>query len=252
MLNRTQQQLFRFLMTAITLFSMDRVAAQTPQDVMGNVYKRYDSTLYLSFDVKYTLSSDTLLGDFTHEVMQGTFTMAGKKTKYKLGDVEFMQNDSLFIAVYNNEKYIVVSDPRTSNTGSQLPMREMMDSLAQNYAPHYTITVDTPLTGMGRVKFVKADSLAAFLDFKISYDLSNYLLRSVVYSFEDHPGPDTPVLSPVARIMTMKIEFTNYRGDNFSDDVYDTNAYIFFEDGLYKPVAKYRDFRVFNSRTGQY
>lgn len=233
-------------------FTVKGTLAQTPSSVMENVYKRYDSTMFLSFDVKYTLGSDTLLGDFTHEVMQGTFTMAGKKTKYKLGDVEFMQNDSLFIAVYNNEKYIVISNPRVSNSGSQLPLRDMMDSLLQTYSPHYTINIDSPDTHTGRIKFVKADTLATFLDFKIAYDLDQYILRSVSYSFEEPPQLDTIAFLPAMRRKTMTIEFSNYRGDNYLDDAYDTNAYVFFEDGLFKPVARYRDYKVFNSRTGQY
>jgi len=240
------------MLTLFCLLAAMGAFAQTPASIMENVYKRYDSTMFLSFDVKYTYDSDTLLGDFTHEVMQGTFTMAGKKTKYKLGDVEFMQNDSLFIAVYNNEKYIVISDPRTVNTGSQLPMRNMMDSLVLTYAPHYTITIDTPETHTGRVRFEKADTLATFLDFNISYDLDQYVVRSVIYSFHEVQQEDSVIFSPAARRKTMKIEFSNYRGDNHTEDAYDTNAYVFFEDGLFKPVARYRDYKVFNSRTGQY
>ena len=64
-------------------------SAQTPQQIMAGIYKAYDSIPYLTFDVTYTYNTDTLNGDFTHDLLAGSYTMAGKQAKYNLGNIDF-------------------------------------------------------------------------------------------------------------------------------------------------------------------
>src|SRR5689334_14707452 len=66
----------------------------TPIQIMTEIYKAYDSINYLTFDVKYTYSSDTLNGNFINDALEGSYTMAGKRALYNLGNIQFMQNDS--------------------------------------------------------------------------------------------------------------------------------------------------------------
>jgi len=227
--------------------------AQTPKQVMERIYQAYDSVPYLSFDVRYRYDSDTLYGDFTHEVMEGTYTMAGKKAKYRLGDIDFIQNDSFFIAIYNTEKYIIVADPKSSNSGNELPMRQLIDSLVDAYSLHYTLTTSMLDSTTGKISFTATDSTAAFSSFAIVYDTSRHFLKCIDYSFIEPPfiDPDvTYVVMPVARKKRLRIEFSRYRVDHFSPDIYHQNSYIFFEDGVCKPVDRYSGYRIFYSRTG--
>jgi len=238
----------------ITLICSHTVTAQsTPQQVMENIYKSYDSIQYLTFDIRFTYSSDTLYGDFAHDVLDGTFTMAGKKVKYNLGDVEFIQNDSFLIAVYNNDKYIIVSDPRTKNSGSELPMRLVMDSLLASYGQYYSISMTTIDSVTGQIRFQKTNENAQFEHFSITYYSDQYLLKAIDYTFLEPPILDSNVNyieMPASRQRRLKIEFFKYRGDNFSDSIYDENNYVYYEDGLFKPIPRYREFQVFNSRSG--
>ena len=243
-----------FLAAAVMLCLLEihQASAQsgTPQQVMARIYRSYDSIKYLSFDVKYTYTSDTLNGDFTHEVLPGTYTLAGKKAKFSLGDIEFMQNDSFFIAVYNNDKFIVVADPRNKNSGSELPMRPVMDSLVK-LLDHYTLGI-TNFGDTAIVKLTKVDSVAKFNTFSLTFDTAQNIIHSIDYMFEESVPVDSAgySLPPVTRKKRLKIEFSNYHFDDFSDRLYDENNYIFFEDGACKPIDKYNDFRIFYNRTG--
>ncbi len=230
----------------------DTVCAQSSvQEIMSGIYKKYDSLSYITFNVKYTYSTDTVMGNFTHEVMNGSYTMAGKKAKYTIGDIDFLQNDSFLIAVYNNNKFIMVSDPNTINTGSELPMRSVMDSMIQAYSRHYTInSADIP----GRITFDKADDTAQFKKFVISYDPATNYLRSIQYDYEENVTTEAPEDTTIAQRSALRqkrltIDFSDYRLDNFSPALYSESNYIWFEDGECKPVDKYRDYKIYYSKS---
>lgn len=244
----------KFLTTLIIFLSFcsHTVKAQSlAEEVLSQIYKKYDSVNYISFDVKYVYSSDTLYGDFKHEEMKGSYTMAGRKAKYNIGDIEFMQNDSTSISVYNNNKFIVVADPRLNNTGGELPMRAMMDSLITSYGQHYNIVTDTIA---GTISFEKIDSIAQFIKFFIGYDVNTKFLNTIRYVFEENQlmNPDDSTASPARYAMrqrTLSIEFSNYRLDNFSPDLYNDNNYIWYEDGVCKPIDKYKGYKVYYSKS---
>ncbi len=226
----------------------------TVSQIMQTIYQNYDSIRYLSFDVKFSYSSDTLLGRFESEEMDGTYTMAGKKAKYRLGDIDFMQNDSFFIAVYNRDKLIFVDEPKMNNTGSQLPMRQQMDSLLSAYSEHYTISNFNQGTDTGVIQLLRADSLAQFDRFSITYDNRNKILYKVFYEypemFLDTVGLSTSSTYDPNMIQKKRltIQFLNYRFDNYDDEAYNENNYIWFENGVCRPVARYNDFKIYYSK----
>lgn len=256
----TKKSIQKNLLLAVILLAaigLQPVSAQTtPQQIMNRIYEKYDSLSYLTFNVKYIYATDTIGGKYKTDVMKGSYTMAGKKALYNIGDIQFMQNDSFFITVYPDEKYIIVADPRTRNSGSQLPMRAMMDSMIKTYAKHYTIKM-TADSVEGTIRFIKADSLAQFDRFIIKYDVEEYYLNSIKYDFEeaeivgeDEEEDTNESLQTVTRKKSLTLRFTDYRIDNFSPDNYNENNYIWFDEGECKPADKYRGYRIFYSRSG--
>lgn len=232
-------------------------ASTAVRQVMETMYRNYDSIKYLSFDVKFNYGSDTLLGKYDNEQMDGSFTLAGKRAKYRLGDIDFMQNDSFFIAIYNRDKLIMVDEPKMNNVGSQLPMRQQMDSLLLSYANQYTITLYMQGTDTGVIQLVRADSLAQFDKFSISYDDRTKMLYKVTYEYTEPAQLDSAVLAameldPTAGLPVQKkklsIQFLNYRFDNYDDTVYDENNYIWFENDVCKPVEKYEGYKIYNAK----
>ncbi|MFT3683039.1 MAG: hypothetical protein QM791_22455 [Ferruginibacter sp.] len=279
MMTRIKMRLF-LLITVLLSFLQHQSMAQsnlaTVQQIMNSIYQVYDSADHLTFDFKYIYTSIILPdGNGSQEDgLSGTYTMAGNKAKYNLGEIDFMQNDSFFIAVYNKEKYILVSDPRPTGAGGGLPARQVIDSMLQAYSSHYNITLthvfnvsgmdstnpggDTTTTGI--ITFEKADSLAQFLHFTIIYDSAAKFLTSIEYVFEEPyyddssttllSTPPPPSTTPQVLQKTLRINFSDYRYNNFSSALYDEEQYIYFEDDTWKPVEKYKDYRLFNSWTG--
>jgi hypothetical protein len=246
------------MITAMLVTTSSAVNAQTPPAVLQtlqSIYHNYDSVKYLSFDVKFNYGSDTLLGKFDDEQMDGTYTLAGNKAKYRLGDIDFMQNDSFFIAVYNNDKLIMVDEPKAINMGSQLPMRQQIDSLLLAYDNHYNISSYNQSADTGVIQLLSTDSLAQFDRFALQYDSRSYMLYQVSYEYKEPAELDTAVLSSYqASTQTtgvplqkkrFTIRFLNYRYENFNEAAYDENNYIWFENGMCKPAAKYEGYKIY-------
>ncbi len=248
-----------FMIVCCSVKSNDAMAQKqkTPDQVMTSIYTAYDSISNLSFDVAYTYTDDSLNGHSAHESMKGAYTMSGKKVLYNLGNIQFMQNDSFFIAVYNDEKFILVTNPRVANVGSNLPMRSMMDSMLHSYAADYTISVKRINDSTNAISFVRADSLAKFDKLTVSYSSKKRaFLRSISYNFkqasmDDNPtGPDNGNEQPVYHTKNLTINFSNYRVDNFSKNLYDEGDYIKFDNGNWVPADKYENFKIYYTRTG--
>lgn len=222
---------------------------------LQSIYHNYDSVKYLSFDVRFNYGSDTLLGKFDAEQMDGTYTLAGNKAKYRLGDIDFMQNDSFFIAVYNKDKLIMVDEPKAINMGSQLPMRQQIDSLLLAYADHYNISSYNQSADTGVIQLLGTDSLAQFDRFALQYDNRTYMLYQVSYNYKEPADLDSAVLSSYQASTSttgvplqkkrFTIQFLNYRYENFNESAYDENNYIWFENGICKPAARYEEYKIY-------
>lgn len=262
-MQKIKKMTVRKISIAVTIMAMlvtvnSTLNAQAPSAViqtLQSIYHNYDSVKYLSFDVKFDYGSDTLLGKFDAEQMDGTYTLAGNKAKYRLGDIDFMQNESFFIAVYNKDKLIMVDEPKAINMGSQLPMRQQIDSLLLAYDNHYNISSYNLSADTGVIQLLGTDSLAQFDRFALQYDNRNYMLYQVSYEYKEPADLDSAVLSsyrastgttdiPVQK-KRFTIRFLNYRYENFDETAYDENNYIWFENGMCKPAARFEDYKIY-------
>jgi len=248
--------------------TQSNLRAQTTLDSARNTalnfFRTYDSIPYLTFDVRYTLYSDTAYSDFSYETLKGTYTLNGKRARYSLGDVEYLQNDSFLVAVYHKDEQIIISDPPVQNSGSYIPLRETLDSLLQAYSSNYDIwvknsTTDPDIDSLGYIRLVRKlnDTIAAYNRYTIEFNIEKNFITKVEYEYtepglgltsEDEPNEGQRLLKNTARRKTLRIEFMNYRFDNFSDDQYSENNFVWEEDGEYKPVDKYRTYKVYNAR----
>ena len=81
MIIKFRKPLIHLLIAILCLVKWNQSIAQcgTPQEIMANIYKAYDSINYLTFNVKYTYTSDTVNGEFLNDKLEGSYTIAGKK-----------------------------------------------------------------------------------------------------------------------------------------------------------------------------
>lgn len=268
------KRLITLLTVMVSMLLFNAAKAQTAADTARNTaiqfFKTYDSIPYISFDVKYSYLSDTVYSNYTYETVKGSYTMSGKKAKYSLGDVDYLQNDSFLIAVYHKDQMMVVSNATVQNAGTYLPARDGLDSLLQAYSDNYDISVKTisdtiptstedSINTTGYILFTRktGNTAAQFDRYLLEYDIESNIIKKVEYQFTepgqeltsvDEPDAGQRLLKNAPRKRTLRIEYSNYRFDNFSDTVYSENNLIWEEDGEYKPVEQYKYYKVYNAR----
>ena len=147
----------------------------------------------------------------------------------------------------------MVTNPRSYNTGSDIPLRSNIDSLFTAYNKSYLIT-NTLTSGTGQIKFDRADSTAMYDKFYITYNDSTKHITTLEYQFKEPEltnDDDTTGAPPkyIMRKKILRVEFSSYRLDNFSPDSYNENNYIWFEEEECVPVEKFKGYKVYYSRS---
>lgn len=245
----------RFLIIAIMFPNLVSAQAEEANSIMQRLYQKYDSLNLFRFDVKFTYSSDTAYGDYSYDVIQGTYIMNRGKVKYRLGNIDMLLNEHHYIAVYNDQHVILISD-KGSHANQALPMRQTIDSMLKVYDDQYSITLSLNMDStLGEIRFVSTDSSTLFTEFKIIYDNEDDLLLSMEYSFIGPPqlfrltDNDSQALIEngviTYRKQKLKIDFINYGFEELAPGSFLTEQYVWYEGGEWKPVPKYRSYRVF-------
>lgn len=230
---------------------------ETAKADLSEMYKAYDQIKYLSFDVDYSYDSDTLNGDFTHNELKGSYQISSKNTLYKLGDITFMQNDSILIGVYATKKLIVIGDPQSRAINGAVPMRAQIDSLFKIHGQDYDVIVSTK-SRYTTISFNGIDSLAQFVKYDIVYDNHTNFIKELQYSFKGitDKNLDDPAMEDSTRQRLLKevrrkrltISFSNYSEKKIDQQIFDAKNYIVYEDKMYKPVLKYSDYKIYNTQ----
>lgn len=241
-------------MVVLLLCLSHQSKAQTLTDTLHQLYKYYDSVKYLTFDVKYDYVATDDSGHVENEQILGTFTMSGKRAWYKLGNIEFMQSDSMFFAVYHEDKIIMVAPRRYENSGAMLPLRGLLDSMSTSLNAYFTRGANVSAGDSLIMMRFFGNGSAPFSRFDLGYDPRTNLILSMAYNYQEteyeRTEPGGSSLTPVAPIVWNKrlgISFGNYRFDNMSPELYSPNRYIWKDGDKWVPVDNYKDYRIYNT-----
>lgn len=246
----------KFLFLIAILFPC-ALKAQVPADEIRNelmhINSSYDSAFFLSFDVNMSYSSDTTgNGDFDNSEINGRYTLHGKYALYLLDNIEYMQNEKYAIAVYKNDKFILVDKPRAISSGSLLPYRQMLDSFMTNADSLYTF--DTSYSAGGLTKSVICTSknipASIYESIQLEYDPVTYRMRKITYLMKETMGEYSidNVGYANARKARFVISFSKYRVDEIGPEVFDESKYLFFISPK-EPEAsgKYKGYTIHNN-----
>ena len=242
----------KILIAIALIFVFDSLTAQAPnldsvKQELYKINKLFDSSSYLGFDVHIKYSSDTAYGNFDFEEMTGKYILNQKNIWYRMGEIEYVQNDSFAYDIYHDEKLLVMTRDSISSKSGLFPLKEFVDSILTWYASVYTITLRNE-DDSRVIEFTTNDTLAPYRRFAIYYEAtSHYPDKFEMYYIEGNGNANsTNDLEPSRKTITMT--FSNYYHPSTLEIFEDTN-YVFYdrERKQYRPSEKYRMYKFMDN-----
>lgn len=247
---------FLLLLVQLGYYGRAQTAADTARAALLSIDSAYSHGFYLGFDIRITYSSDTLWAgtdsaDFNYSEMIGNYTFNGNKALYRLGDIEYMQNDSFTVALYRENKIILVGKTLPGQaTSSFMPTKAVFDTMMARLDQEYTCSMQT----MGDFKCVhfvaNNDSAIIFKTIRIDYDPVSFLLQKVVYTMNDNGYYDNPgaLQVPESRHVVLTFDFMNHRAGDVNPGYFNEMNYLFFDGpDIIKPASAYKDFTIYKN-----
>lgn len=210
-----------------------------------NISKAYLKSSYLSFDVKYRYAYETAPTVYLDSSM-GTYKMNGYNYWTRIDSLEFMQNDSFLVSVFNQENMISLSLP-TYSFNSQLPLGNWDSLFFQNSRFSYSLGVD------GSSKKITVDYSAdlPYKKFEMWYDSSSYRIQHIRYLVSEFAAdPAFYERDDAGDYGVVDIIFSNYQTGLFTNALFNSAAYIRKVSGTYEPATAYSGYEIFLSSAG--
>lgn len=241
---------------AASITGKGQTTADTVRSEMTIINSKYDSAFFMTLDIRINYNSDTVFAgtdsaDYSNTEMTGVYTFHGNKALYRLGDIEYMQNDSFTIAVYNNEKFILVGKTipgiRASNF---VPVKATIDSMLVSLEQYYESAI-MDYDSVKRISFKAIDSTLPYQRIDIEYDPGTYLLTKVKYKLRDAgqvSQTGTANDLQTIRKAEMVFLFQNYRVLQVGEAVFSEARYLFFDGPAeIRPADAYKDYTIYKN-----
>ncbi len=243
----------------VLVVSTNNASSQTLEDSIRQdfvaINKTYDSAFYLTFDVDIIYHTDDTIyagtdsADYQYSEMQGTYTFHQQKALYKLGDMEYMQNDTFTVALYKANQFLLVGkkNQATQTPGSFVPTKALVDSLMVQMGNNYIFYryVNDSTT---QITFVANDSNWVYKEINIEFESATHYLKKIDYSFKDFGYSQGDPLLPPYRSARMYFYFRNYRVEHVGNDVFDESKYIRFDGpNTIVPADAYKNYTIYKN-----
>jgi hypothetical protein len=212
-------------------------AVQRLQD-LASAYKKAD---HLSFNVTYRYSSEAKPASFL-DSLTGSFKMNGNSFWYAIDNAEFLGNDTINVAVFNEDKVIYINGKSVVNQSAN-PLA-MIDSVLLNN--EYSSASITP--GI-LVDDLVINFQPGFQFKKVEYfiDVKTGLIRrmiGIIKSQEMYDPQVQPLFDKKLDYGILDIMFTNYQTASFSDQVLNPAKYFVKINRSFQAVGNYASYQI--------
>jgi hypothetical protein len=225
-----------FLLLSFSSYSQDFTKTMSEIEKIQAAYKGEG---YLSYTMKYMYSKESAPTKFL-DSLSGNFKTHDSSFYGKLGKIEFLQNAKYNLAVYNQDKILMINKPVKSEN-KLMPLADW-DSVFVAFNMDTTTITDKGNTRT--LEFIFAPQ-ANYKNFSIQYDVNTYLLKKLVFTMKQPPTDNGPGQTKQdGNIVT--ILFSGYNKTAFDTNIFSEAKYIVNQDGQLAATGGYGNYRLVN------
>src|SRR5450432_2169604 len=180
---------------------------------------------YMSCNMSFLYSSESKPTAFI-DSLKGIYKVNGSDRYLKIANAETVQNDSITLSIYNDDKVLMVTKPSQNMSGGQNLMVGNMDSaFVVRNAKSVTITQKN---GLKTMSFVFSDS-SQFYDCQLVYDSKTYIPVSLSYILKTSKSHES--FKPPADGALITIRYSGYSNASFDTSILKVNHYVVIANG---------------------
>ncbi len=246
-----------FLVPVLAIAACITVKAQTvaerdsaKQELLA-VYKLFDSSAYLGFDMQVQYHTDSSAGKFHRYEKNGVYYLNKNNFFYQEAEMEYMQNTAFAISIDHAEKTMLVARTAATPAGAML-LKDFIDNVLDVYASSYTIGLKYADSNLRRISFTLNGNPAAapaYKRFSLLYDTAtNYPESLDIELTQKLPlnlPPGSTMVQPAPLRQFITINFSGFRALP-GTRIFDANNYFVYDNNTkrYSPAEKYKYYRL--------
>jgi len=176
---------------------------------------------------------------------------AQRDSFYMVADsIEQMQNESYRVVVYNQDSIMQISNPTPFyyNLVNQ-------NLLSSEFRDLYILGYAKTDSGNCRKLSVQFKNTSPYIRYDITYDTATNFIKSIdcIVKKGDYltPPSESMLMSQPEGFISIKQVFVTGVISSFDAPFFDSSRFFTIQNGVYKPVAPYVNFELFNSITQQ-
>lgn len=226
----------------ITLHAMPVFAQQsTIEQEFKQMQAAYQNNEYLSYDVQYLYAKESAPVTYT-DSLKGNCKINRNLYWGQIDHVEYIQTDSLFISVYQEDKVILLN----SSIPDWLKTNINWDSVWQRAKEKTDLSISEE-EGLRKISMrYHSDSIYKQVDFW--YSPGDYRIKRMRYVLRppqelEQTDEVTEAVSP-EEFAIIEIRFSNYSTSSFGKEIFETNRYVEKKEKEFQPSKNYIDYTV--------
>lgn len=207
---------------------------------LQKIQQAYSDTGYNSFSVKYQYSKISAPAKVL-DTLSFQYKIKGNKYYCKVDKIEFLQNDSINVAVYHNEKTIILSNPSVNIDKGRLAI-DNWDSafVASNIDSVYVS--DNKNTRIISFHFTPASKYSSC---SITCNSNNYRPKKISYTEKGSQYYEEGSDKPDGIIITMS--FSAINKSPFNESVFSEKKFVNLQNNKWTISSNYNGYNLVNN-----
>ena len=243
MIKQYKMKILKCLPAIIIALLVSPVCAQQFAQAVTELQKiqnAYSDSGYTSFTVKYQYAREAAPSKIL-DTLSFFYKMKDKKYYCKTDMIEFMQNDSINVAVYHNEKTLILSNPSVSTEKGRLAI-DNWDSafIAANIDSVYV----TENKNIKTIRFHFTPE-SRYSRCSIAYNSKNFQPLKISYIEKATQHYEEGQTKPNGIIITM--QFSAFNKSAFSESVFSENKFVKNQNEKWALTSGYQKYNIVNN-----
>ena len=243
MIKQSKMKIIKYLTVVIIALTASPANAQqfaTAVTELQKIQNTYSDSGYTSFTVKYQYTREAAPSKIL-DTLSFFYKMKNKKYYCKVDKIEFLQNDSINVAVYHNEKTIILSNPSVSTEKGRLAI-DNWDSpfIASNIDSVYVTENKNSKT----IRFHFAPE-SKYSSCSITYNSKNYQPQKISYIEKATQNYEEGQTKPNGIIITML--FSGLTKTAFNESVFDERKFIISQKNKWSLSQGFSGYNIINN-----